>query len=109
MVVTDLRMKSVDGLDVLDGVKRADPTVPVIIMTAFGAIESAVEAMRRGAFHYVTKPFELRRAARAGRARLPRARAEPRRTRCLRRTLRARRSPRDSCSGKARPCGSCAR
>src|SRR3954467_6221078 len=59
VVITDLRMKNVDGLDVLSGIKRADPTVPVIIMTAFGAIDSAVEAMRRGAFHYVTKPFQL--------------------------------------------------
>jgi two-component system response regulator HydG len=59
VVVTDLRMKSVDGLDVLTEIKRADPTVPVIIMTAFGAIDTAVEAMRRGAFYYVTKPFEL--------------------------------------------------
>jgi two-component system response regulator HydG len=59
VVVTDLRMKSVDGLDVLDGVKRIDAEVPVIVMTAFGGVESAVEAMRRGAFHYVTKPFEL--------------------------------------------------
>ena len=59
VVVTDLRMKSVDGMDVLDAVKRADPSVPVLIMTAFGGIDSAVEAMRRGAFHYVTKPFEM--------------------------------------------------
>jgi len=59
VVVTDLRMKGVDGLDVLDGVRRIDPSVPVVIMTAFGAIDSAVEAMRRGAFHYLTKPFEL--------------------------------------------------
>ena len=44
-------------------------------MTAFGGVESAVEAMQRGAFHYVTKPFELDDAARARRARLPRARA----------------------------------
>jgi DNA-binding NtrC family response regulator len=49
VVVTDLRMKGMDGLDLLDAIKRADPTVPVVIMTAFGAIESAVEAMRRGA------------------------------------------------------------
>jgi two-component system, NtrC family, response regulator HydG len=59
VVVTDLRMKVVDGLDVLDGVRRIDSSVPVVVMTAFGGIESAVEAMRRGAFHYVTKPFEL--------------------------------------------------
>src|SRR4030095_9610695 len=56
VVVTDRRMKSVDGLDVLDGVKRVDPQVPVLIMTAFGGVESAVEAMRRGAYHYITKP-----------------------------------------------------
>jgi two-component system response regulator HydG len=59
VVVTDLRMKNVDGLDVLDGLRRLDPTVPVVIMTAFGSIDTAVEAMRRGAFHYLTKPFEL--------------------------------------------------
>ena len=59
VVVTDLRMKGGDGMEVLNGVKRIDPGVPVVIMTAFGAIDSAVEAMRRGAFHYITKPFEL--------------------------------------------------
>ena len=59
VVVTDLRMKNVDGLDVLSGIKRLDASVPVVIMTAFGGIESAVEAMRRGAYDYVTKPFEL--------------------------------------------------
>jgi two-component system, NtrC family, response regulator HydG len=59
VVVTDLRMRNVDGMDVLEGVKRIDPSVPVVIMTAFGGIESAVEAMRRGAFHYIAKPFDL--------------------------------------------------
>jgi CheY-like chemotaxis protein len=59
VVVTDLRMSGVDGLDVLDRVKRIDPTVPVVIMTAFGEIEGAVEAMRRGAFHYLPKPFRM--------------------------------------------------
>jgi len=59
VVVADLRMKRVDGMEVLTGVKRIDPGAPVVIMTAFGAIESAVEAMRRGAFHYITKPFQL--------------------------------------------------
>jgi two-component system response regulator HydG len=59
VVVTDLRMKGADGLEVLNRIKQLDATVPVIIMTAFGAIDSAVEAMRRGAFHYITKPFQL--------------------------------------------------
>jgi len=59
VVITDLRMKSVDGLDVLRGIKRQDPTVPVLVMTAFGDVDSAVEAMQSGAFHYLTKPFAM--------------------------------------------------
>ena len=59
VVVTDLRMSPVDGMEVLAGVKKIDPDTPVVIMTAFGAIETAVEAMRRGAFHFITKPFQL--------------------------------------------------
>ncbi|MFO0586792.1 MAG: sigma-54 dependent transcriptional regulator [Polyangiaceae bacterium] len=58
-IVTDLRMPSVDGLDLLALVRRHQPEVPVIIMTAYGAIDSAVESMRLGAFHYLTKPFKL--------------------------------------------------
>jgi two-component system response regulator HydG len=58
-VLTDLRMKDVDGMDVLDAIKRVDPEAAVVIMTAFGGIESAVEAIRRGAYHYVTKPFKM--------------------------------------------------
>jgi len=59
VVLTDLRMDQVDGFDVLEGVRALDPTVPVIIMTGFGAIDSAVEAIKRGAYHYLTKPFRL--------------------------------------------------
>ena len=59
VVLTDLRMKGLDGMDVLAGVTEIDADVPVVIMTAFGAVESAVEAIRRGAYHYVTKPFKL--------------------------------------------------
>jgi two-component system response regulator HydG len=58
-VLTDLRMKGTDGMDVLRAVRELDPNVPVVIMTAFGAVESAVEAIQRGAYHYVTKPFKL--------------------------------------------------
>jgi two-component system response regulator HydG len=59
LVVTDLRMNGTSGLDVLRRVKQATPDVEVIMMTAYGSIESAVEAMRLGAFDFVTKPFEV--------------------------------------------------
>jgi two-component system response regulator HydG len=52
-------MEQVDGFDVLAAVRQADPALPVLIMTAFGGVENAVEAMRRGATHYFTKPFRL--------------------------------------------------
>jgi two-component system response regulator HydG len=58
LVLADLRMEDVDGLDVLDAARRLEPSPPVIIMTAYGAIDTAIEAMRRGAFHYLTKPFQ---------------------------------------------------
>jgi two-component system, NtrC family, response regulator HydG len=59
VVLTDLRMPDVDGLDLLEGIHKVDPHLPVIIMTAFGDIESAVDAIQRGAYHYVTKPFKM--------------------------------------------------
>jgi two-component system response regulator HydG len=58
-IVCDLRMEKVDGFDVLDAVREVDAALPVLIMTAFGGVESAVEAMKRGASHYFTKPFRL--------------------------------------------------
>jgi two-component system response regulator HydG len=88
VVVTDLRMKGSDGLDLLSGIKQADPGTPVIIMTAFGAVESAVEAMRRGAYHYVTKPFALE-TLRTLVERACRERALSRENAILRRTLRS--------------------
>ncbi|MGN6107972.1 MAG: sigma-54-dependent transcriptional regulator, partial [Kofleriaceae bacterium] len=59
LVISDLRMAEVDGLDVLDAAHAADPELPVILMTAFGGIDSAIEATRRGAWHYVVKPLRL--------------------------------------------------
>jgi len=59
LVVTDLRMPEVDGLALLDAARSRGGGLPVIVMTAFGAIDSAVEAIRRGAYHYLTKPFKL--------------------------------------------------
>lgn len=57
VVLTDLRMGEADGIDVLRAVKQAQPLTEVIVMTAYGTIESAVEAMRLGAFDYIQKPF----------------------------------------------------
>jgi two-component system response regulator HydG len=59
VVLTDLRMPDVDGIDLLEGIRKIDPDLPVVIMTAFGNVESAVDAIQRGAYHYVTKPFKM--------------------------------------------------
>jgi two-component system response regulator PilR (NtrC family) len=59
LVITDLRMPTIDGLDVLKAVKDASPGTVVLMMTAYASPESAVEAMKRGAFDYVTKPFQI--------------------------------------------------
>ena len=56
-VVTDMKMPRVSGRQVLERVKKNWPYIPVLIMTAFGSIESAVEVMKYGAFDYITKPF----------------------------------------------------
>jgi len=61
VVITDLKMPGYDGLQIMDAVKQKDENSAVIIMTAFGTIESAIEATRRGAFDYVTKPFRKER------------------------------------------------
>src|ERR1700760_2020074 len=57
VVLTDLRMGGSDGISVLRAVKETHAMTEVIVMTAYGTIESAVEAMRLGAFDYIQKPF----------------------------------------------------
>ncbi|MCB9661451.1 MAG: sigma-54 dependent transcriptional regulator [Polyangiales bacterium] len=73
LVLTDLKMGTTDGLAVLRKTREASPLTEVIVMTAYGTIESAVEAMRLGAHDYIQKPFEeeelLMKVARAVRAR----------------------------------------
>lgn len=57
LVVTDLKMKKVDGLEVLKAAKAGNPSTEVVLITAYGTISTAVQAIRDGAYDYVTKPF----------------------------------------------------
>jgi two-component system response regulator AtoC len=59
MIITDMKMPGLSGMDVLRKVKEISPRTLVMIITAFGTIENAVEAMKAGAFHYLIKPFSL--------------------------------------------------
>jgi len=58
LVVTDIQLGDINGLEVLKTVKEESPDTPVIMITAFGSIEMAVEAMKKGAFNFITKPFD---------------------------------------------------
>ncbi|HGE69481.1 TPA: sigma-54-dependent Fis family transcriptional regulator [Candidatus Poribacteria bacterium] len=57
LVITDFKMEGMDGMEVLEKVKSIDENIEVLMITAYGTIDMAVEAMRKGAFDYVTKPF----------------------------------------------------
>ena len=59
LIVTDFKLPGMTGLEFLQAVKRANAAIPVVIMTAYGTVESAVEAMKEGASDYVLKPFSL--------------------------------------------------
>ena len=59
LVLTDLRMEKVDGMQVLAAVKKDYPETEVIMLTAFASVDSAIEAMKRGAFHYIAKPYKI--------------------------------------------------
>jgi len=59
LVITDLRMPKIDGMEVLKAVKSASPETVVLIITAFASADSAVEAMKQGAYDYLTKPFQV--------------------------------------------------
>src|ERR1035437_8780098 len=57
-VITDLKMPKMDGIELFQKIRAEHPDVPVVLMTAFATISTAVQAMRLGAFDYVQKPFE---------------------------------------------------
>ena len=61
LVITDLKMPKMDGIKLLESIKKTTPDVSVVILTAFATIETAVEAIRKGAYDYITKPFRRER------------------------------------------------
>ncbi len=63
MIITDLNMAQMDGMEFLRKLSVEKPTVPVILITAFGTIDTAIEAMKNGAYHYIVKPFKLAEVA----------------------------------------------
>jgi two-component system response regulator HydG len=87
-LVTDLRMPTVDGVELLDRSQRAAPRAPVLVMTAFSGVESAITCIRRGAYHYLTKPFRTEELALFLEKALEESRLREERT-TLRRALRA--------------------
>ena len=62
LVLTDLRMPGIDGMDVLRHIRATSPDVPVIMITGHATLDSAVDAMKAGAYHYIAKPFRLAEA-----------------------------------------------
>ncbi len=58
LVLTDMKMPSMDGIELLERIKGKNPDLPVIMMTAYGTVEKAVEAMQKGAYNYILKPFD---------------------------------------------------
>ena len=59
LVLLDYRLPDSDGLRVLKLIKASEPDIPVVLLTAVSSVETAVEAMKQGAFHYANKPFNL--------------------------------------------------
>ncbi len=57
LVITDLKMPLVDGIDLIDIIKKIDAALPIIIITAYGTMETAEEAIQKGAYDFITKPF----------------------------------------------------
>ena len=59
LIITDLKMKDVDGLQLLEAAKARWPDIPVIMLTAFATLDSAVESLRKRAFDYFSKPVKI--------------------------------------------------
>ena len=61
LILTDMKMPKMDGIELLENIKESDPDLPVIMMTAHGTVDKAVEAMQKGAYTYILKPFDNER------------------------------------------------
>ena len=59
VVVSDLKMSPVDGLELLQAVKKTSPDTEVVLMTAYASVQTAIQAMKQGAYDYIIKPFDL--------------------------------------------------
>jgi DNA-binding NtrC family response regulator len=59
VVLTDLRMEKVDGMKILDESRRINPSCEVIMITGYATVDSAIEAMKKGAYHYISKPYRI--------------------------------------------------
>ncbi len=59
MVITDYRLSDKTGFDILEEVRKQNPNIPIVIMTAYGSIDDAVKIMKSGAYDYLQKPIEL--------------------------------------------------
>ncbi len=59
VVITDLKMPRIDGIEVLERCKQASPDTEVVVMTAYSTTETAIKAMLRGAYDYISKPFKV--------------------------------------------------
>ncbi|MGD8724611.1 MAG: sigma-54 dependent transcriptional regulator, partial [Desulfobacterales bacterium] len=61
LILTDMKMPGMDGIELLEKIKANDPDLPVLMMTAYGTVDKAVEAMQKGAYTYILKPFDNER------------------------------------------------
>ena len=59
LLISDIKMPVMDGLEFTAELRKLRPEIPIILVTGFGSIETAVEAIKRGAYHYIVKPFEF--------------------------------------------------
>ena len=58
LIITDLRLPGCDGLEIVQTCKQESPSTEVIVITAYGSVDTAVQAIKSGAYDYITKPFE---------------------------------------------------